>query len=217
MATKFELTAESRTGQGTGASRRLRRAGKIPVVLYGAGKEPVMLQLDHDPVYHQLENEAFFTSILTIKANGAADQAVLRDIQMHPYKPRIMHIDFQRISASEKIHMRVPLHFLNQETAPGVKLQHGIVSHLATEVDVICLPKDLPEYIEVDIGNLSVGQSIHLSELTVPADVTLTDLARGNDLPVVTIAHPTVETEAAPVAAAAEAAPAAAPAAETKK
>lgn len=218
MAAKFELNAEPRVGKGTGASRRLRRAGKVPAVMYGAGKEPVMLQFDHDALFHHVENEAFFTSILTVKANGTSDQAILRDIQMHAFRPRIEHMDLQRISASEKIHMRVPLHFMNQESAPGVKLQGGIVSHLATEVDVSCLPKDLPEYIEVDIGNLNVGQSLHLSDLKVPEGVSLIDLARGNDAAVVTIAHPTVETEAAPEAAAPEAAAtAAAPAGEAKK
>ena len=218
MAAKFELNAEPRAGKGTGASRRLRHAGKIPAVIYGGGKDPVMVQLDHNPVYHMVENEAFFTSILTVKMNGASDQAVLRDIQMHPFKPRIQHMDLQRISASEKIHMRVPLHFMNQESAPGVKLQSGIVAHLATEADVSCLPKDLPEYIEVDIGSLNVGQSLHLSDLKVPEGVALTELARGNDAAVVTITHPTVETEAPAEAAATEAAPAAAtPAPEAKK
>ncbi len=209
MATKFEVTAEKRAEKGTGASRRLRRAGKIPAVLYGGNKEPVMLQFDHGPFWHNLENEAFVTSILSVKIDGAAEQAVLRDIHMHPYKPIIQHLDLQRVSATEKLHLRVPFHFLNQESAPGVKLQHGIVSHLMTEVDVTCLPKDLPEYIEVDIGQLSVGQSVHLSEVKVPEGVVLNELNRGNDLAIVTILHPTVEVEA-PAAAATEEAPAAA-------
>lgn len=216
MATKFEVTAEKRAEKGTGASRRLRRAGKIPAVLYGGNKEPVMLQFEHGPIWHNLENEAFVTSILSVKIDGAAEQAVLRDIHMHPYKPIIQHLDLQRVSATEKLHLRVPFHFLNQESAPGVKLQHGIVSHLMTEVDVSCLPKDLPEYIEVDIGELSVGQSVHLSEVKVPDGVTLNELARGNDLAIVTILHPTVEVEA-PAAAAAAEAPAAPAAGEAKK
>ena len=214
MATKFELTAEKRADKGTGASRRLRRAGKIPAVLYGGNKEPVMLQFDHGPIWHNLENEAFVTSILSVKIDGAAEQAVLRDLHMHPYKPIIQHLDLQRVSATEKLHLRVPLHFLNQDIAPGVKLQHGIVSHLLTEVDVTCLPKDLPEAIEVDIGEMSVGQSVHLSELKVPEGVSLNELTRGNDPAVVTILHPTVEE--AP-AAAAEEAPAAPAAGEAKK
>lgn len=205
MSAKFELNAEVRTGKGTGASRRLRRLGKVPAILYGAGKDPVMLQFDHDPIFHQLENEAFFTSILTVKVGSGTDQAVLRDIHMHPYKPRIAHIDLQRISASEKIHMRVPLHFLNQETAPAVKLQGGLVSHLVTEVEVTCLPHQLPEYLEVDLAELNMGQTVHLSDLSLPEGVALSSLVHGADLAVVTITRPTAEVEA-PAAAAPEAA-----------
>lgn len=211
MSAKFELNAEARTVKGTGASRRLRRAGKVPAVMYGAGKEPVMLELDHNVIYQNLKNEAFLTSIVTVKLGDKADQAILRDVQMHPFKPIVQHIDLQRVSATEKLHIAVPLHFLNQETAPGVKLQGGIVSHLLTEVDVSCLPKDLPEYIEVDVGNLNIGESLHLSDIKVPEGVSFTELVRGNDLGVVTISHPQMETEAAPAAAAGEAA--AAPAA----
>lgn len=221
MSAKFELNAEARTVQGTGASRRLRRAGKVPAVMYGAGKEPVMLELDHNVIYQNMKNEAFLTSILTVKLDGQTDQAILRDVQMHPFKPIIQHIDLQRVSATEKLHIAVPLHFLNQETAPGVKLQGGIVSHLLTEADVSCLPKDLPEFIEVDVGNLNIGESLHLSDIKLPEGVIFTELARGNDLGVVTIAHPQMEAEAAPAAAAAPeaaapAAGAAAPAPEKK-
>ncbi len=225
MSAKFELNAEARAGQGTGASRRLRRAGKIPAIIYGAGKDPMMVQLDHDPVFHHIQDERFFTSILTVKVGSSADQAVLRDIQMHPFKPRIQHIDLQRISATEKIHMRVPLHFVGQESSPGVKQQGGVASHLMTEVDVTCLPKDLPEFIEVDMSQLSIGQSVHLSDLKTPNGVVITALASGNDLAVasVSMVRAAVEAEVTPAAAAGEAAApaageAAAPAAgEAKK
>lgn len=205
MATKFELTAEVRTGQGTGASRRLRHAGKVPAVMYGGGKDPMMLALEHDPLQHAMQNEAFFSSILTVKVDGQAEQAVLRDLQMHPYKPRIQHLDLQRISATEKIHMRVPLHFLNQENAPGVKQQGGVVSHLMTEVDVTCLPKDLPEYLEVDLGNMTLGQSLHLSDLKLPEGVACVSLQHGQDLAVASIVVVRATEEAEPAAAAAAA------------
>ena len=219
MSAKFELNAEKRAGQGTGASRRLRRAGKIPAVMYGAGKDPVMLQVEHDPVYHHIQDERFFTSIITVKMDGASDQAVLRDLQMHPYKPRVQHLDFQRISATEKIHMRVPLHFVGQENAPGVKQQGGVASHLITEVDVQCLPKDLPEYLAVDMSQLSIGQSVHLSDIKLPEGVTLTAMTHGNDLAVAAISmvRATVEAEAAAAPAADAAATAAEAAGDAKK
>ena len=211
MSGKFELNAEMRSAKGTGASRRLRRAGKVPGILYGAGKDPVMLSFEHDPLWHHTRHEAFFTSILSIKVDGKIiDQAVLRDLHMNPYKPRVAHMDLQRVSATERLHLPVPLHFINQESAPGVKLQGGLVAHLVTEVDVSCLPSQLPEFLAVDVGNLHVGESIHLSNLAVPEGVTLTDLAHGNDLAVVTITvlRETVEVEeAAPVVEAAASAP----------
>lgn len=203
MSTKFTLTAETRAGMGTGASRRLRRDGKIPAVLYGAGKPAVTLQLEHDPVYHFVKNEAFFTSILTVKIGQESDQAILRDLQMHPYKPRIQHMDLQRVSATEKLHIAVPLHFLGGDVAPGVKQEGGLVSHLLTEVDVSCLPHQLPEYLEVDLSNLHMGQSVHLSDIKTPEGVTITSLAHGNDLAVAAVSRAAIEEEA-PAAAPAE-------------
>jgi large subunit ribosomal protein L25 len=200
MSAKFTLTAEARAGKGTGASRRLRRLGKIPAVLYGAGKDPLMLEIEHDPVAHHIKNEAFFTSILTIKVGAETDQAILRDIQMHPYKPRIQHMDLQRISATEKLHISVPLHFLGGDIAPGVKQQGGVVSHLLTEVDVSCLPHQLPEYLEVDLSALSLGQSVHLSNIKLSEGVTITSLAHGNDLAVATISIVRAVVEAEPAA-----------------
>jgi len=212
---KFELNAEQREAKGTGASRRLRRAGKIPAVLYGAGKDAVMLSLEHESVYLNVRNEAFFTSILTVNYGQQKEQAVLRDLQMHPYKPRVQHMDLQRISATEKLHMRVPLHFTGQDQAPGVKLQGGIVMHHMTEVDVICLPHQLPEFLAVDISRLNLNDSVHLSDIPLPEGVVITSIAHGGDnLAIATIAivRAAVEEEAA-AAAAAEAA-AAAPAGE---
>jgi large subunit ribosomal protein L25 len=208
MSAKFELTAEPRTGQGKGASRRLRRDGKVPAVMYGAGKPPVMLSLDHNAMLRNLDIEKFHTSILTVSVDGAADQAILRDYQMHPFKPLVMHVDLQRISATEKIHMRVPLHFLNQDIAPGVKQQGGVVMHLMAEVDVTCLPKDLPEFLPVDLAKMNLNDSLHLKDIPLPEGVTITSLTHGGDnLAIVSITMPRAIEEEAPAAeAAAEAA-----------
>ena len=160
-----------------------------------------MVTFDHNTVFHLLENEAFHTSILDVKYDGSTQKAVLRDVQYHPFKQLIMHMDLQRISASEKIHMRVPLHFIGEDVAPGVKLQGGIVSHLMTEVDVLCLPANLPEYLEADVAGLNLHDSLHLSDIKLPEGVELTALAHGgDDLAVVTIAavRTTVEEEVAP-------------------
>jgi large subunit ribosomal protein L25 len=212
MSKKFEVTAEPRTAKGTGASRRLRRAGKVPGIVYGAGKDATPVAFDHNAMLRQLGQEAFHTSILTLKLDGANDQAILRDYQMHPVKPVVMHVDLQRISATEKIHMKVPLHFLGQEVAPGVKQEGGLISHLMTEVDISCLPADLPEYLEVDMSEVKLHQSVHMSDLKLPAGVTITQLAHGHDLAVATITTVRVEEEA-PAPAAAETPEAAAAAA----
>jgi large subunit ribosomal protein L25 len=197
MTTNFELRAESRTAKGTGASRRLRREGKIPTIIYGAGKAPAMVSLEHNTLWHLMENEAFHTSILKVQHDGESEQAVVRDVHYHPHKPLILHIDLQRISADEKIHMRVPLHFVGQDVAPGVKIHGGIVTHIITEVDVSCLPSQLPEYIEVDMSGLDLHESIHMSDLKLPEGVELTGLSHG-DQPVASIAavKTSVEEEA---------------------
>jgi large subunit ribosomal protein L25 len=211
---RFELSAEMRDVKGKGASRRLRREGKVPAVIYGGGKEAVNLSLDQNALFLQVRNEAFYSSILTVNLGNEKEQAVLRDIQMHPFKPRIQHIDLQRISATEKIHMRVPLHFLNQDTAPGVKQQGGIVTHLMTEIDITCLPKDLPEYLTVDMGGLSLNQGVHLSDIKLPEGVAITSLTHGgDDLAVANITAIREEVEV-PVAVAAPAEGAAAAPAE---
>jgi large subunit ribosomal protein L25 len=180
MAISFELNAEPRSDMGKGASRRLRHAGKVPAIMYGGDKDPEALTLSHNEVLRNLEHEAFYSHILTVKSGGTETQAILRDLQRHPSKAIIMHMDLQRVSATEKLKTQVPVHVLGEEAAVGVKAG-GLVSHDLTEVAVECLPKDLPEFIEVDISELGVGESIHLSALSVPEGVTLTELARGED------------------------------------
>ncbi len=168
----MKVVAFERSVQGTGASRRLRNSGKTPGIIYGGSAEPKMIELDHNALFHALKKEAFHSSILDIEVAGKVELALLRDFQMHPFKPMVLNIDFQRVNAKEKIHVKVPLHFVNADVAPGVKLGHGIVSHVANELEVSCLPADLPEFIEVDLAALEVGQSIHLSDLKLPKGVS---------------------------------------------
>jgi large subunit ribosomal protein L25 len=170
---QFEMTAQARTLQGSGASRRLRRAGKVPGIIYGGDAAPQPIELDHKDLLVNLKKEAFHSSILNLLVSGKKQQVLLRDTQMHAYKPLVLHVDFQRVSATEEVHILVPLHFINEETAPGVKLSGGLVNHVITEVDIQCLPKDLPEFIEVDISALDVGEVIHLSEIKLPKGIKL--------------------------------------------
>ena len=181
MSNEFVVTAEPRSDQGKGASRRLRRMGRVPAILYGAGKDPVPLSVDHNELLKQLENEAFYSHILTIEVGGKKEQAILKDLQRHPAKPFVMHLDFMRVSAGEKIRVNVPLHFVGGDVAPGVKIGGGIVTHAVTEVEIVCLPKDLPEYIEVDLSNLELGQSLHLSDIDLPKGVELVQLLQGEE------------------------------------
>ena len=168
----FEFTAFPRTTEGRGASRRMRRTGKAPGIVYGGAVAPQPIELDHNALFHALRNEAFHASILTMKLDGAATKVLLRDVQMHPFKNEILHVDFQRIDENKKIQMKVPLHFVNAEESPAVKLSGAIVSHIATELAISCLPKDLPEFIEVDLSTLEAGKSIHVSQVKLPAGVT---------------------------------------------
>ena len=203
MATSFELSAESRKDAGKGASRRLRRAGMVPAIIYGGGGEPQMLSLNHNELMRRLEDEAFYSHILTVNVDGKPVQAVLRDLHRHPARPVIMHADLQRVNPNEKLHLRVPLHFTGADVAPGVKTGGGLFIHEASEVDVSCLPKDLPEFIEVDVSGMNIGDHLHLTDLKLPAGVELTELARGegHDLPVAHIEAPrTGGDEAAPAA-----------------
>ncbi len=185
---QIEIKATKREGKGTGASRRLRRAGNVPGVVYGAGKDAVSVEFEHKALFMQFRHEAFHASILTLDVDGTKESVLLRDYQMHPVRNTIQHVDFQRVSATEKLHVKVPFHFINAEIAPGVKLGGGIVAHILTEADVSCLATDLPEFIEVDLTNLEMGHSIHLSEIKLPAGVEFTQLSHGNDAAVASIA-----------------------------
>ena len=168
---KIEVTAQKRELQGTGASRRLRRVGKVPGIIYGGDRGPVNIELDHKDLYHNLSREAFHASILTLNLDGQAEQVLLRAFNMHPFKARVQHVDFQRVSKDKKIHMKVPLHFINADVSPGVKEQGGVANHVLNDLDITCLPDDLPEFIEVDLGNLMVGNSIHVRDLALPKGV----------------------------------------------
>jgi len=161
-----------RKEQGTGASRRLRIAGQTPGIVYGGTAAPVNIALDHNALYHALKKETFHASILDLEIEGKVEQVLLRDFQVHAFKQLVLHVDFQRVDASQKLHTKVPLHFVNAEISPAVKLSSGIVSHVQSDLDVQCLPKNLPEFIEVDLANLQVGQSIHLADLKLPVGVT---------------------------------------------
>jgi len=176
----FEFNATKRDVQGSSASRRLRRAGRVPGVIYGAGKPAVSFDVDHNDIYQCLRKEAFHSSVVTANLDGAKEQVLLRDVQLHPFKPVVLHVDFQRIDANQKLQTKVPLHFTNGEVCPGVKLQGGIVSHVITEVDIACLPKALPEYIEVDLKDLVMGHSLHVSDLKLPAGVRIVQHGSGN-------------------------------------
>ncbi|MDX1812140.1 MAG: 50S ribosomal protein L25/general stress protein Ctc [Gammaproteobacteria bacterium] len=211
MNEDFNVTAETRKDVGKGASRRLRHAGKVPGVIYGAGKDAVSLTVNHDDILHHLEHEAFYSHILSVSVDGKVEKAVLKDVQRHPSKLKVMHVDFLRVSEKDKIHMHVPLHFVNEDAAPGVKIGGGLISHLMSSVDIVCLAKDLPEYLEVDLGNLNTGESLHLSDIKLPAGVEIPALAQGpdHDLPVASIHAKKggVEGEEAPAAGEAGEAP----------
>ena len=179
MSEDFDLIAEIREDQGKGASRRLRRDGKVPAIIYGAGRPPRKLAFDHNRVIQQLANESFYSSILNIKVGEKSQAAIVKDIQRHPSRPFIMHMDFQRIVEDEKIKMNVPIHYLNGDIAIGVKQGGGSVSQLINDVEVSCLPKDLPEYFEVDIEHLELNDMLHLSDIKVPEGVEIPELAQG--------------------------------------
>src|SRR5665213_1508821 len=168
---KIAIKAEPRTLQGTGASRRLRRTDKVPGILYGGGKDAQPIELDHKELFFKLKQEAFHASILEMEMGKEKAQVLLRDYQMHPFQQRVLHADFQRVAADRKIHMKVPLHFVNAEVSPGVKVAGGLVQHVITELEVRCLPKDLPEFIEVDLSELQAGHSLHLSTVKLPAGI----------------------------------------------
>lgn len=204
---KFEIGANQRKVQGTGASRRLRRSGRVPGIVYGGDQGAVNIDLDHKELYRNLTNEKFHASILTLKLESGAEQVLLRAFNMHPYKALVQHVDFQRVSKDKKIHMKVPLHFVNAANSPGVKDQAGVVSHVLNELDITCLPDDLPEHIEVDLINLSVGKSVHARDLVLPKGVEST-LHKGENpvvatciLPALIVEEEVATAEAVPAAA----------------
>ncbi len=200
MAITFELDAQKRDDQGKGASRRLRHADSIPAVIYGAGKPAQSITLNHNKVILALEHEAFYSHILTIKIDGKAEQAILKAVQRHPYKPKVQHLDFLRVDANAKLHTKVTLHFVNEAGSPAVKAG-GLIHHDMTDVEISCLPKDLPEFIEVDLSNLAVNQIVHLSDIKLPAGVTLVALQHGDNKSVVSChARKGGDEEAAPAA-----------------
>ena len=176
---QFDLNAQVRTLQGSSASRRLRRESKVPGIIYGGETAPIMIEMDHNEILLKLKKEAFHSAIINVAVDGKKEQVLLRDFQTHAYKPLVLHVDFQRVDATHELHIKVPLHFTNEENAPGVKLGGGLVNHVLTEIEVKCLAKDLPEFIEVDLGALKVGESIHISQLNLPAGVKA--LVHGDD------------------------------------
>ena len=188
MSDVFQFDAVARVGAGTSASKAVRREGGIPAIIYGAGKEPQQLTLSHNEVLKHLEHEAVYSHILEVVVDGKKEKAVLKGLQRHPSKPRVLHMDFQRVSAKEKLRIHVPLHFVNAENAVGVK-KGAVVTHSQVDVEVACLPKNLPEFIEIDLLALDVGESIHLSEIQLPKGVEIIALAQGSDhdLPVVSV------------------------------
>jgi large subunit ribosomal protein L25 len=213
---EFELIAEARTDVGKGASRRLRRDGKLPGIVYGTSKEASMISLQHNAVMHNLEHEAFYSHILTLKIGNETESVVLKDLQRHPYKRSVLHIDLLRVDANETLTMRIPLHYINEDKCSGVK-EGGVISHLMTDIDIVCLPKDLPEYIEVDMLEVNLNDTLHLSDLKLPEGVEIHSLLHGGDAaqPVASVHTPKVtasdEAEDAAAEEAAEEAAEAAP------
>jgi len=170
-----------RTEMGKGASRRLRHANKIPAIVYGAGKDPENLTLEQKDVQYELQHEAFYTQVLELNIGGKKQDVLLRDLQHHPYRQDILHMDFQRVDAKKEVHVNVPLHFMNEDVAPGVKTEGGAINHVVTEVEIVCFPKDIPEYIEVDLSELHMGEIVHLSDLKMPKGVEVLALKQGEE------------------------------------
>lgn len=201
---KIEVSALARKAQGTGSSRRMRRVGKVPGVVYGAGKDSQLIELDQAVLYRHLRTESFHASILDMTLDGTRERVLLRDVQMHPWKKEILHIDFQRVAADRKIHMRVPLHFIHADLCPGAK-EGGVISHVMNDVDIQCLPDDLPEFIEVDLSNLALGETIHIAELPLPQGVEFVPRLKADNPVVVTVQVPREIVVEEPVAEAAAA------------
>jgi large subunit ribosomal protein L25 len=199
----MKVVATTRELQGTGASRRLRRTGKVPGIVYGSSAEPAMIELDHNDLFHALRKEAFHSSILDLELDGkAGSNVLLRDVQYHPFKQQVLHIDFQRVAANEKIHVKVPLHFINAELSPAIKMASNVISHVMNDIEVVCLPGALPEFIEVDLVELQAQGTVHVSDLKLPAGVAVT--AQGEEV-VATASVPAAMVEATQAAAEVEA------------
>lgn len=198
---QLEFNATKRDEQGTGASRRLRRTGRVPAIIYGGEGRPQQISIDHNELFQLMRKEAFYSSVLSANIDGVKETCILRDVQRHPYRQQILHADFQRVDAAHKLHQKVPLHFINADIAPGVKLGGGIVQHVLTELEVRCLPKDLPVSLEVDLKDLAAGHSLHVSHIPLPAGVEAA-LHKGEDPVVATIlaVRGAVEEEPAPAA-----------------
>lgn len=202
----MKFVAFERTLQGTGASRRLRITGRTPGIVYGSTSAPLAIEVDHNALWHALKKEAFHASVLDMELGGQVQKVLLRDVQMHPYKQLVLHIDFQRVDATTKLHMKVPLHFSGDQESPAIKTDSCIVNHVMSEIEVLCLPTDLPEFIAVDLSGLKKGSSLHISDLVLPKGVTAVTHGRGNGVVVSVV--PVVAEVVAPVAA---------PAADAKK
>jgi large subunit ribosomal protein L25 len=196
---EHKITATARGDEGKGASRRLRRAGYVPAVVYGGHAAPQSIQLEHNPLWHATQNEWFYSAILDLEVDGQVQKVLLRDMQRHPFKAQIMHLDFMRVSENETLRAKVPLHFLNQEKSPAGKSAGVVITHELNEIEVSCLPKDLPEFIELDLADLKVGDIVHLSQIKLPAGVTIPELKLGkeHDVAVVIAKHARVEAEPA--------------------
>ena len=202
----MKFVAFERAKQGTGASRRLRNSGRTPGIVYGGSNDTTLIELDHNALWHALKKEAFHASVLDMELAGKEHKVLLRDVQMHPFKQLILHIDFQRVDENTKLHMKVPLHFSGEELSPAVKTDNCLANHVVTEIEVLCLPTDLPEFIAVDLSNLKKGKSLHVSDLVLPKGVSA--VRHGNSNPVVVSVVVIAAPEAAPAADAAAAAPA---------
>ncbi len=196
----IEITATPRNTQGTGASRRLRHTGRVPAVLYGLG-EAVMLDMDHNEIFHKLRVEKFHASVLNLNIDGKVEPVMLRDFQMHPFRPQVLHMDLMRVDMAKPMHIKVPLHFINADIAPGVKTGGGKITHVMNELDVTCLPADLPTFVEVNLGKLEVGHSIHVADVVLPSGVALSAHGKHTGEAVVATIHvPRAVEAAAPVA-----------------
>ncbi len=203
----MKFVAYERTLQGTGASRRLRNADKVPGIVYGAGSTPAMIELDHNALFFALKKEAFHSSILEMELAGKTEQVLLRDYQFHPFRPIVLHIDFQRVDATTKVTKKVPLHFIKEDESPAVKIDKCVVNHVVTELRIQCLASQLPEFLTVDLGSLARGQSLHVNDITLPSGIKVVTQGKPNPV-LVSVSTLSAEEEAAPIVVAAAAAPA---------